>query len=135
MSTVWSSTATTIVSTVTSWKLPSLCNCSDRVSGSGDEVEQKRMGTAPSVESLSTRRWAQQPKAQHEHTSTCEDGVLKLLGVPHDTHNRTRFEKRAKTYRTTSASGPLWQTVLARITIDEYRNLLSVRDIRVLLVH
>ena len=31
----------------------------------------------------------------------------------------TRFDKRAKTYRTTSSSGPLWENVVARITIDD----------------
>ena len=94
-----------------------------------------------SSHSLSTRRWCQQTKAQekralslgsstfhlregesdHEHkrTSMGEDDLLTLLGMPEDTQSWTRFDKRAKTYRTTSSSGPLCENVIARITIDD----------------
>ena len=80
--------------------------------------------------------------------------MLKLLGMPEDTQTWTRFDKRAETYRTTSSSGPLWENVIAQITIDDksrhimslectkhmnekdlYRDLPSVRDIRTLLLH
>ena len=80
--------------------------------------------------------------------------MLKLLNLPEHIQTWTRFAKRAKTYRTTSSSGPLWETVVARITIDDktghilsleykkhmiekdlHRNLPSVRDIRTLLLH
>ena len=90
----------------------------------------------------------------HGHTSTSEDDLLKLLNLPECTQTWTRFDKRAKTYRTTSSSGPLWENVVARITIDDktghimsleytkhmtekdlHRNLPSVRDIRTVLLH
>ena len=60
-------------------------------------------------------------KSEHEHghTSTSEDGLLKLLNLPECTQTWTRFDKRAKTYRTTSSSGPFWENVVARITIDD----------------
>ena len=60
-------------------------------------------------------------KSEHEHghTSTSEDDLLKLLNLPECTQTWTRFDKRAKTYRTTSSSGPLWENVVARITIDD----------------
>ena len=48
------------------------------------------------------------------NTSTIEDDLLKLLGVPEDAQTWTRFDTRAKTYRTTSSSGPLWENVIAR---------------------
>ena len=73
--------------------------------------------------------------------------------MPEDTQTRTRHDKRAKTYRTTSSSGPLWENVIARITIHDktghimsleytqhmnekevYWNLPSVRDIPTLLL-
>ena len=79
---------------------------------------------------------------------------MKLLGLPEDTQTWTRFDKRPKTYRTTSSSGPLWENVIARITIDDktgrimslehtkhindndlHRNLPSVRDTRTLLLY
>ena len=85
---------------------------------------------------------------------TSEDDMLKLLNLPEHIQTWTRFAKRAKTYRTTSSSGPSWETVVARITIDDktghilsleykkhmiekdlHRNLPSVRDIRTLLLH
>ena len=56
---------------------------------------------------------------EHGHTSTSEDDLLKLLNLPERTQTWTRFDKRAKTYRTTSSSGPLWENVVARITIDD----------------
>ena len=58
-------------------------------------------------------------KSKHEHgdTSTSEDDLLKLLNLPECTQTWTRFDKRAKTHRTTSSSGPLWENVVARITI------------------
>ena len=90
-----------------------------------------------SSQALSTRRWGPQSSAhekgtlsfessifhlhdeesehEHKHTSTSEDGLLKLLSLPEG----TRFDKRAKTHRTTSSSGPLWENVIARITIDD----------------
>ena len=83
-----------------------------------------------------------------------EEDLLKLLGMLDGTQTWTRFDKGAKTNRTTSSSGPLWENVTARITIDDktghimsleytkhmsekdlYRNLPSVRDIRTLLLH
>ena len=69
-----------------------------------------------SPHTLSTRRWALQPRAQekktlwpastvhlrgeeseheHEHTSKSEDDLLKLLGMPNDKQTWTRFDKRA----------------------------------------
>ena len=79
--------------------------------------------------------------------------MLKLLNLPECTQTWTRFVKRVKTYRTTSSSGPLWENVVARITIDDetghimsleytkhmtekdvHRNLPSVRDIRTVLL-
>ena len=81
--------------------------------------------------------------------------MLKLLGMPDDTQAWARFDKRAKTSRTTSSSGLMWENVTARITIDDktghiksleytkkqererdvHRNLPSTRDIRALLLH
>ena len=68
--------------------------------------------------------------------------------------NLASFRQRAKTCSTTSSSGPLWENVVARITIDDEtghitslehtkhmnekdvnQNLPSVRDIRALLLH
>ena len=79
--------------------------------------------------------------------------MLKYFGLPEDTQTWTRFDKRAKTYRTTSSSGPSWRKVIARIAIhdetghvisleyskhmtenDVHRNLPSVRDIRTVLL-
>ena len=53
---------------------------------------------------------------EHLHTSTSEADLLKLSGMP---ETRTRFDKRAKTCRTPSSSGPLWKTLIAQITIDD----------------
>ena len=114
---------------------------SRRPSCSGDDVEQTRRRTKPaSSHALPTRRWAQQQRAQeketrslesptvllreeseheHEHTSTSGDELLKLSGIPEDTQTWTRFDKKVKPHRTTSASGPLWENVLARITVDD----------------
>ena len=80
--------------------------------------------------------------------------LLKLLNLPECIQIWTRFDKRAKTYRTKSSSGPLWETVAARITIDDETGhimsldytkhmtekdlhpiLPSVRDIRTVLLH
>ena len=91
---------------------------------------------------------------EHGHTSTSEDDLLKLLNLPEHTQTWTRFDKRATTYRTTSSSRPLWENVVARVTIDDktghimsleytkhmtekdlHRNLPSVRDIRTLFLH
>ena len=74
--------------------------------------------------------------------------------MPEDLQTWTRFDKRAKTYRTTSSSGPSWEKILVRIAIDDktghimslectkhmdekdvYRILPSVRDSRTLLLH
>ena len=54
-------------------------------------------------------------KSEHEHghTSTSEDDLLKLLNLLECTQTWTRFDKRAKTYRTPSSSGPLWENVVA----------------------
>ena len=68
-------------------------------------------------------------KSEHEHghTSKSEDDLLKLLNLPECTQTWTRFDKRAKTYRTTSSSGPLWENVVARITIgDETGHIMSL---------
>ena len=91
---------------------------------------------------------------EHKHTSASEDDLLKLLSLAECTQTWTRFDKRAKTYRTTSSSGPLWENVVARITIDDktghimsleytkhmtekhlHRQLPSVRNIRTVLLH
>ena len=56
---------------------------------------------------------------EHEHSSTNEDDLWKLLGVHEETQTWTRFDKRAKSCRTTSSSGPLSENVIARITIDD----------------
>ena len=80
--------------------------------------------------------------------------MLKVLDMPHDTQIWTHYDKRAKTYRTTSSSGPSCENVMARIAIDDktghitsqdhtkhmnekdvYQNLTSGRDIRTLLHH
>ena len=95
-------------------------------------------------------------KSEHEHrnTSTSEDDSLKLLNLPECTQTLTHFDKGAKTYRTISTLGPLWENVVARITIDDetghtmslehtkhmtekdlHRNLPSIRDIRTVLLH
>ena len=95
-------------------------------------------------------------KSEHEpgHTSTSEDDLLKLLNLPECTQTWTRFDKRAKTYRTTSSSGPSWENVVARCTIDDesghimsleytkhmtgkdvHRHLHSVRNLRTVLLH
>ena len=58
-------------------------------------------------------------ESEHEHASTSEDHLLKYLGIPEVTQTRSRFDKRAKTYRTTAASRRSWENVLARITVDE----------------
>ena len=110
-------------------------------------------------QALPIRHWDLHSRAQvsaHEHgqTSTSEDDLLKLLNLPEHTQVWTRFDKRANTGRTTSSSGPLWDNVVPRITIDDetghimsleyakhmtekdlHRNLPSVRDIRTLLLH
>ena len=56
---------------------------------------------------------------EHKHTSTSEDDLSNSSGMPEDTQTWSRFDKRAKTYRTTSSSGPGWENVVARITIDD----------------
>ena len=88
-----------------------------------------------SSQALSTRRWALHSRAQekgtlsfespifplhdeeseheHKHTSTSEDDLLKMLSLLGDTQAGTRLDKRA------SSSGPLWENVIARITIDD----------------
>ena len=128
-----------------------------------------------SSHALSPPLWGQQPRAQekrtislesctchlrveeseyeHEHTSTSEDDLLELLGMLDDTRTWTSFDKAAKTDRTTSSSGRLWENVMARVTIDDktvhimslehtkhmnekdfYRNLPLVRGIRTFLL-
>ena len=108
----------------------------------------------PSFESSIFHLHDEKSEHEHGHTSTREDDLLKLLNLPECTQTWTRFDKRAKTYRTTSSSGPLWENVVARITIDDetshimsleytkhmtekdlHRNLPSVRDIRTVLLH
>ena len=108
----------------------------------------------PSFESSIFHLHDEKSEHEHGHTSTSEDDLLKLLNLPECTQTWTRFDKRAKTYRTTSSSGPLWENVVARITIDDetghimsleytkhmtekdlHRNLPSVRDIRTVLLH
>ena len=100
-----------------------------------------------SFESSTFHLREEESEQEHKHASTSEDDLLKLLGMPEDTQTWTRFDKRAKTYCTTSSSAPLWENVIARITIDYktgpimsleytkhmsekdlYRNLPSVRD-------
>ena len=158
--------------------LLSLCNSPDMTTYFGNDAEQQRTGIQRPVASqaLSTKRCNQYSRAQekgtfsfesstfhlreeeseheHKYTSTSEDYLVKLLGMPEHSKTWTRFDKRAKTYRTTSSSGPLWENVIARITIDDktghimslentkhtnekdlYRNLPFVRDIRTLLLH
>ena len=121
-------------------------------------------------QALSTRHWGPHSRAQekgtlsfesstlhleeseheHGHTSTSGDDLLKLLNLPGHAQTCTRFDKRARTYRTTSSSGPLWDNVVARVTIDDktghikesleytkhiHQNLPSVHDIRTLFLH
>ena len=142
----------------------------------GDDAEQQCIGTAPSNKSSpldqklgptfkGTRErnafessifhfHDEESEHEHGHTSTSEDGLLKLLKLPEHTQTWTRFDKSAKTCRTTSSSGPFWENVVARITIDDktghiislehtkhmnekdlHGNLPSVRGIRTLLLH
>ena len=113
-----------------------------------------------SSQALSTWSWDQHSRAQEKrtrpfesstfhlleeeservpkHASTSKDDLLKLSGMPEDTPTWTRFDKRAKTYRTTPSSGPLWENVIARITIDdktghivslEYTKHMSEKDV------
>ena len=108
----------------------------------------------PSFESSIFHLHDEKSEHEHGHTSTSEDDLLKLLNLPDCTQNWTRFDKGAKTYRSTSSSGLLWKKVVARITIDDetghimsleytkhttekdlHRNLPSVRDIRTVLLH
>ena len=108
----------------------------------------------PSFESSIFHLHDDKSEHEHGHTSTSEDDLLKLLNLPERTQTWNRFDKRAKTYRTTSSSGPLWENVVARITIDDetghimsleytkhmtekdlHRNVPSVRDIRTVLLH
>ena len=108
----------------------------------------------PSFESSIFDLHDEKSEHEHGHTSTSEDDLLKLLNLPEWTETWTRFDKRAKTYRTTSFSGLLWENVVARITIDDktghimslgytkhitendlHRHLPSVRDIRAVLLH
>ena len=108
----------------------------------------------PSFESSIFHLHDEKSEHEHGHTSTSWDDLLKLLNLPECTQTWTRFDKRAKTCRTTSSSGPLWESVVARITIDDetgrirsleytkhmnekdlHRNLPSVRDIRTCLLY
>ena len=64
--------------------------------------------------------------------------LLKMLSLslPEDTQTWTRFDKRAKTYRTTSSSGPLWENVIERITIDDKTgHIMSLRERIAIIVH
>ena len=113
----------------------------------------QKKGT-PSFESSIFHVHDEKSEHEHGHTSANEDDLLKLLNLPECTQTWTRFDKRAKTYCTTSSSGPLWENVVARITIDDetghimsleytkhmtekdlHRNLPSFRDIRTVLPH
>ena len=67
-----------------------------------------------SFESSTFHLREEESEHEHEHTSTSEDDLLKLLGMPEDTQTWTRFDKRAKTHRSTLSSGPLWENVIAR---------------------
>ena len=108
----------------------------------------------PSIESSMFHLHEEKSEHEHGHTSTSEDDLLKLLNLPECTQTWTRFDKRAKTCRTTSSSGPLWENCVARITIDDetghimsleytqhmtekdlHRKLPSFRDIRTVLLH
>ena len=110
--------------------------------------------TATTIVFTVTFRNDEKSEHEHGHTSTSEDVLLKLLNLPECTQTWTRFDKRAKTCRTTSSSGTLWENLVARITIDDetghimslkytthmtekdlHRNLPSVRDIRTVLLH
>ena len=73
----------------------------------------------PSFESSIFHLHDEKSEHEHGHTSTSEDDLLKLLNLSQCTQTWTRFDQRAKTYRTTSSSGPLWENVVARITIDD----------------
>ena len=76
-----------------------------------------RMGHLHPILKLSVQ--PRQSGYDHDHTSTREDDLLILLNLPEHTQTWTRFDKRARTYRTTSPSGPSWDNVVARITIDD----------------
>ena len=124
---------------------------SNRHWGLHSGAQEKR---TPSFESSMFHLHDEKSEHEHGHTSTSEDDLLKLLNLPECTQSSTRFDKSAKTNRTTSSSGPLWENVVARITIDDetghimsleytkhmtekdlHRNLPSVRDIRTVLLH
>ena len=142
MSTGWSSTAhTAIVSAVTSCKITFFCTFLPTGHLALEMMpEQTRMGAAPSVESspldsalepttkgrgekerfhLNQPRFIFVKMSQNTstNTSTSEDDLLKLLGMPEDTQTWTRFDKRAKTYRTTSSS----RTNCRRMILHEER--------------
>ena len=108
----------------------------------------------PSFESSIFHLHDEKSEHEHGHTFSSENDLLKLFNLPECTQTWTRFDKRAKTYRTTSSSGPLWENVVARITIDDetghimsleyakhmkekdlHGNLPSVRDIGTVLLH
>ena len=114
---------------------------------------QGEKGT-PSFESSMFHPHDDKSEHEHGHTSASEDDLLKLLNLPECTQTWTRFDKRPKTFRNTSSSGPLWENVVARVTIDDetghimsleytkhmtekdlHRNVPSVRDIRTVLLH
>ena len=64
------------------------------------------LSSHPQVECAITSR---QTGYDHDHTSTNEDGLWKLLNLPDSTLTWTRSDKRAKTHDTISSSGPLLQ--------------------------
>ena len=78
----------------------------------------KRKGTL-SFESSIFHLYDEKLEHEHGYTSTSEDDLLKLLNLPECAQTWTRFDKRAKTYRTTSSSGLLWENAVARITLDD----------------
>ena len=143
VSTGWSSTTTTIVFRVTCSNVPFFVQFFQRDTLALEMLpSSSEQGQHPvASQALSTRHWDLHSRAQkkrtlpfessmfhihdekseheHGHTSTSEDDLLKLLNLLECTQNWTRFDKRAKTYRTTSSSGPLWENVVARITIDD----------------
>ena len=120
----------------------------------GQEKETRSLESLSSHPPVECAATSGQSGYDHDHTSKNEDDLLKLLNLPESTQTWTRFDKRARTNRTTSSSGLLWKDVVARITIDDktgqimsleytkhmnqkdlHRNLPSFRDIRTVLLH
>ena len=101
----------------TQWRVkPSRLDTGAYIQGHRRKERVRLSHPHPHVECAAT---SGQSGHDHDHTSTSEDDLSKLLNLPEDTQSWTGFDKRVRTYRTTSSSGPLWKNVVARITIDD----------------